>query len=103
MAKSSLKIGETPDIDQGINPDEQQIYKSTLEETPVKISVSTTNSVDVLSLLTPSQTPMPPLVENPIISKSNFIHPTYDKLIYRQLGNEIHRMQIKTMLQDIFG
>ena len=34
MAKSSLKIGETHDVDKGSNPDELQISKATLEETP---------------------------------------------------------------------
>ena len=62
MAKSSLKIGETPGVDQGMNPDELQISKLTSEETSTRCSVSTTNSVEVLSPLTLSQTTVPPLL-----------------------------------------
>ena len=54
MAKSSFKIGETPDVDQVINLDKRQTSKVTWEEMPTKFSVSTTNSVEVLSTLTPS-------------------------------------------------
>ena len=81
MAQPLLKIEETPDVDWGINLDEQQTSKAILEETPTKFSASTTNLVEVLSQQTPWQTLMPPLIENPTISKFNFIHPTYDKLI----------------------
>ena len=76
MAKSSLKIGETPDVDHKINPDERRMSKVTLDETPTKISVSTTKLVEVLSPLTHSQTPMPPLLENSKTSKKNFKHQT---------------------------
>ena len=61
MSKSSLKIGEILDADHKINPHEQQTIKVTLEETPIKFSVSTTTtSVKVLSALTPSPLLMPP-------------------------------------------
>ena len=39
MVKSSIKIAEKPDVDQEINPDEQQTSKATLEETSTKFSV----------------------------------------------------------------
>ena len=78
MAKSSLKIGETPDVDHKINPDERQTSKVTLEDRPTKLTVSTTNSVEMISLLTPSQSHMPPLLEKPTVSKTNFILQTYD-------------------------
>ena len=90
MSKSSLKIWETPDVDHKINPDERQTSKVHLEETPMKFSVSTTNSVEVLYPLTPSQTTIPPLLEKITISKNNFIHQTYGKLIYSQPGNKIY-------------
>ena len=78
---SSLRNGETPDVDQGINPDEQQTSKPPLEETPTKFSVSTTNSVEVLSLLAGRK---------PNNLQIQFIHMMYDKSIYCLLDNEIH-------------
>ena len=39
MAKSSLKIGETSEIDQGINPYNRQTSNLTLEEMLTKFSV----------------------------------------------------------------
>ena len=59
MSNSSLKIGETPVEDYKINHDEQLTSKVTLEEMQTKFSVSTTNSVEVLSSPTPSQTTIP--------------------------------------------
>ena len=67
-----------------------------------KVLYINNNSVEVLSPPTSSQTIMPPLLENPTISKSNFLHPMHVKLMYCQLCNEIYWVQIKKRFHDIF-